>query len=73
MNALISGIDDMFVIMQNYDNLRHDEIVLGDHPANIALAMKHAGTAITVTSLTDFIVFCIGATTVQQLCSQDDS
>ena len=56
------GIDDMFVIMQCYDNLggeRTDDIV-----NNIALTMKHAGVAITVTSLTDFIVFALGGTTV---------
>lgn len=63
----------MFVIMQNFDNLRKDEIQLGNHAANIALAMKHAGTAITVTSLTDFIVFCIGATTVRAATRLDVS
>jgi len=56
------GIDDMFVIMQCYDNLgdeREDE-----YTKNIAKTMKHAGVAITVTSLTDFMVFAIGASTV---------
>ena len=33
----------------------------------MGLTMKHAGVAITVTSLTDFIVFAIGATTVSRI------
>ena len=56
------GIDDMFVIIQNFDNLKPEEYKVGDHAYNIAVAMSHAGSAITVTSLTDFIVFMIGAT-----------
>ena len=45
------GIDDMFVIMQCFDNLsgaeRSQEI-----PAVISVTMRRAGVAITVTSLT---------------------
>ena len=57
------GIDDMFVIMQCFDNLsgaeRSEEI-----PAVISVTMRRAGVAITVTSLTDFLAFAIGGTTV---------
>jgi len=56
------GIDDMFVIMQCYDNLGQQKT--SDVVVNIGLTMRHAGVAITVTSFTDFIVFALGATTV---------
>ena len=39
----------------------------GDIPSTVALTMRRAGVAITVTSLTDFIVFIIGAITVRML------
>lgn len=53
----------MFVICQSLDNLSPDLNV--DITTRIALAMKHAGVAITVTSVTDVTVFAIGATTVR--------
>ena len=56
------GIDDMFVIIQCYDNLGSEKSQ--DNVENIGRTMRHAGVAITVTSLTDFIVFVLGATTV---------
>ena len=55
----------MFVIMQSWNNLG-----AGKHSKTLALedkfglAMQHAGVAITITSLTDFLAFAIGATTV---------
>ena len=72
------GIDDMFVIMQCYDNLTPAErweckITLTpcslyrsskDIPSTVSLTMRRAGVAITVTSLTDFMVFAIGSSTV---------
>jgi len=58
------GIDDMFVIMQCYDNLSPEEKSSPDIPSRVALTMRRAGVAITVTSITDFMVFAIGATTV---------
>ena len=58
------GIDDMFVIMQCYDNLSLEEMSSPDIPTRVGKTMKRAGVAITVTSLTDFMVFAIGATTV---------
>lgn len=30
----------------------------------VGLALRHAGVAITITSLTDFVAFAIGASTV---------
>jgi len=58
------GIDDMFVIMQCYDNLTPAERLSSDIPSTVALTMRRAGVAITVTSLTDFMVFAIGSSTV---------
>merc|ERR1711962_528350 len=58
------GIDDMFVIMQCYDNLSPEEMSSPDIPTRVGKTMKRAGVAITVTSLTDFMVFAIGATSV---------
>ena len=58
------GIDDMFVIMQCYDNLSPEEMSSPDIPTRVGKTMRRAGVAITVTSLTDFMVFAIGATTV---------
>lgn len=56
------GVDDMFVIIQCYDNLGNEKTE--SITENMALTLKHAGVAITVTSFTDFIVFALGATTV---------
>eukprot|EP00095_Tigriopus_kingsejongensis_P012251 snap_masked-scaffold472_size162276-processed-gene-0.4 protein:Tk12251 transcript:snap_masked-scaffold472_size162276-processed-gene-0.4-mRNA-1 annotation:"hypothetical protein DAPPUDRAFT_306990" len=56
------GIDDMFVICQSLDNLPPDPSLTVE--TRVALAMKHAGVAITVTSITDVAVFAIGASTV---------
>ncbi len=57
------GIDDMFVIMQCWNNL--PESKKGSSiPEKVGLALKHAGVSITVTSVTDFAAFVIGGTTV---------
>ncbi|XP_071522307.1 patched domain-containing protein 3-like [Panulirus ornatus] len=57
------GIDDMFVIMQAWNNLTPQEQKqeLGDR---VGCALKHAGVSITVTSVTDFVAFAVGSTTV---------
>ena len=56
------GVDDMFVIVQSFDNLRREE-----HGISLierfGLTMKHAGVAILVTSVTDLLAFGIGGTT----------
>lgn len=58
------GIDDMFVIMQSLDNLKPSERQENNIPQNIGQTMKHAGVAITVTSITDIVVFAVGSSTV---------
>ena len=69
----------MFVIMQSLDNLKPHERKENNIPQNIGQTMTHAGVAITVTSITDIVVFAVGSTTVslksifstsQLLCSR---
>lgn len=57
------GIDDMFVIMQAWNNLSQQERKQ-KLTQRIGFALKHAGVSITVTSLTDFSAFAIGSGTV---------
>ena len=57
------GIDDMFVIMQAFDNLSASE-KQETVAKKLGRTMKHAGVAITITSVTDILAFAIGATTV---------
>jgi Niemann-Pick C1 protein len=57
------GVDDMFIIMQNFYNLSPAEKIK-PLPEKIGLMMQHAGASITVTSLTDFVAFAIGSATV---------
>ena len=62
------GIDDMFVIMQSVSNVKKDPTL--NHlttEEKIALALKHAGVSITVTSITDVFAFAVGAVTVELL------
>ena len=59
------GIDDMFVIMQSVYNVTKDP----DHlhistEEKIAVALKHAGVSVTVTSVTDVFAFAVGSVTV---------
>ncbi|XP_043207337.1 protein patched homolog 3-like [Amphibalanus amphitrite] len=57
------GVDDMFVVLQCWETLpaadRHRPL-----PERVGRALQHAGVSITVTSLTDFVAFGIGASTV---------
>jgi Niemann-Pick C1 protein len=62
--AMGIGIDDMFVIVQCYNNLPEHQKATHSLTERIALTMKHAGVAITVTSLTDVLAFCAGAITI---------
>ena len=57
------GVDDMFVIMGALVNLEPEEQEY-DVPRKVGDVLKHAGVSITVTSITDFVAFGIGATTV---------
>ena len=54
----------MFVIVQCWYNLRKDEILEKTHEEKIGLTMKHAGVAISVTSITDVFAFGVGSITV---------
>ena len=54
----------MFVIMQSLDNLKSSDRQENNIPQNICQTMKHAGVAITVTSMTDIVVFAVGSSTV---------
>ena len=59
------GIDDMFVIAQCWSNMQKDPKNAGlSRHDRMGVALKHAGVSVTVTSLTDFAAFGIGAVTV---------
>lgn len=57
------GIDDMFVIVSSWNNLSKEDRK-GSLAMRIGSCMRHAGVSITVTSVTDFMAFAVGATTV---------
>ena len=58
------GIDDMFVITRCFDIVTEGKSQSDDALAkNVGLAMKNAGTSITVTTLTDICAFGIGGMT----------
>ena len=57
------GIDDMFVIMQSWENLTGEE-KQHDLITRFGITMRHAGVAVTITSVTDLFAFAIGATSV---------
>ena len=57
------GIDDMFVIMRCFNNIKEDEKDRNGLVKNIGITMKHAGVSITITSLTDILAFFVGGLT----------
>jgi len=58
------GIDDMFVIVQCWTNMKRDPTSHGLSIADkMGIALKHAGVSVTVTSLTDVFAFGVGAVT----------
>lgn len=61
------GVDDMFVIVGAWQNLSSEE---KKRPIEekMAMALKHAGVSITVTSVTDIVAFGIGGSTVSNVC-----
>ena len=63
------GIDDMFVIMQCLSNLSDQQKSTLPLPEQIGQAMRHAGVAISITSLTDVCAFGVGAITVSLMSS----
>ena len=56
----------MFVIVRTFDSL---DPMPETAIERVAQTMKHAGVAITVTSVTDFIAFAVGCTTVSDIYS----
>ena len=60
------GVDDMFVIVGAWNNLTEEEQKL-PLEERMALALKHAGVSITVTSITDIVAFGIGGSTVSKM------
>ena len=57
------GIDDMFVLVQSYENLTMEELKLSLED-RFGKALSHAGMAVSVTSVTNIVAFMLGATTV---------
>eukprot|EP00095_Tigriopus_kingsejongensis_P003657 maker-scaffold11_size778918-snap-gene-1.12 protein:Tk03657 transcript:maker-scaffold11_size778918-snap-gene-1.12-mRNA-1 annotation:"hypothetical protein DAPPUDRAFT_306990" len=65
------GVDDMFVIVQSFNNSEGEDKAKGiikDLPERIGQALKHAGVGITITSVTDIVVFAVGGTTTIDEC-----
>ena len=56
----------MFVIVQSHMNLEQGDPTWKTRPVAelVGETLRHAGVAITVTSITDLLVFFIGASTV---------
>ena len=61
----------MFVIVQSHINLEQNDPSWKKRPIDelVGETLKHAGVAITITSITDLLVFIVGASTVSFLCS----
>lgn len=58
------GIDDMFVIVQSWDNLSRGETQGLTLAEKFGLTMSKSGVAITITSVTDVVAFAVGGSTV---------
>ncbi|XP_046852386.1 LOW QUALITY PROTEIN: patched domain-containing protein 3-like [Xenia sp. Carnegie-2017] len=58
------GVDDLFVIVQSWSNIRPEIHKTKSVAERIGLTLKHAGVSITITTFTDLIAFLIGATTI---------
>ncbi|XP_066915990.1 patched domain-containing protein 3-like isoform X1 [Clytia hemisphaerica] len=58
------GVDDVFVIIQNWDNIGGPKNRDRSIAENVSLALRTAGVSILVTSITDVCAFLIGATTI---------
>lgn len=58
------GIDDMFVIVQCWFNMKKEESDTLPLHEQIGLTLRHAGVAVTITTLTDVFAFGVGAVTV---------
>lgn len=58
------GVDDVFVIIQNWENIGGPKPDGRSIPEKISSTLRHAGVSILVTSLTDVCAFLIGASTI---------
>ncbi|XP_058809233.1 NPC intracellular cholesterol transporter 1-like isoform X2 [Phymastichus coffea] len=59
------GVDDTFVMMAAWEEISsHEKNRNRPLVERVALALSHAGAAISVTSLTDVVAFVIGASTI---------
>ena len=62
------GVDDAFIIAGEFQQQIRDHLLKGEKNVPTAKliedTMKHAGVSILITSLTDFVAFGIGSTTV---------
>ena len=68
------GIDDMFVIVQCWNNMTPEERRTSSHSERFAHTMKRAGVAITITSVTDMVAFGIGSLTqVYPVCTSSST
>ena len=55
----------MYIIVQSFDKISQTEGL--DIKEKIALSLKHGGTSIALTSLTDWISLMVAATTVSMM------
>jgi len=62
--ALGIGIDDMFVIVQCWQNVKKNSA--SDIPIHEAIGqgLKHAGVSVTITTLTDVFAFAVGSISI---------
>lgn len=61
------GVDDIFVLMacwRQVESMNEFTDRQRSIPERMALMLKHAGSSITVTSVTDVVAFLVGAFTV---------
>ncbi len=60
------GVDDMFVIVQAWNRLgeRQPLTSKAQIPDQLSKTMRNSGVAVTITSVTDFLAFAVGGTTV---------
>lgn len=58
------GVDDIFVIVQSWDNIGGQKKDHRSVPEKMSSALRHAGVSVLVTSVTDICAFAIGSATV---------
>ncbi|CAB4003433.1 patched domain-containing 3-like, partial [Paramuricea clavata] len=58
------GVDDLFVIVQSWSNIPAHIHHSNSVEERIGLALKHAGSSITITTFTDLLAFLVGGSTI---------